>query len=137
MGMNDPISPAVRGEFPSIGMQDSLRTAILRMSEKNTSALIVKHEEEVVGIVTDMDLMYGIVEGKDMDGPTASFMTACELITEKPTTSPCVQLHEGESVKNALEVMNTAGVHNLLVSCDMGMGTCMVTIRDLLKLAVS
>jgi CBS domain-containing protein len=137
MGMNDPISPAVKGDFPVIGLKDSLRSAIEKMSENNTSALIVKHEQEVVGIVTDMDLMHGIVSYDDFDEPTAaSFMTPCELITEKFTTSPCIQLSEGESVKNALAVMDTAGVHNLLVDCEMGHGTCMVSIRDLLKLAI-
>ena len=137
MGMYDPISPAVKGDFPVIGLKDSLRSAIKKISENNTSALIVKHEQEVVGIVTDMDLMRGIVSYDDFDeSPAASFMTPCELITEKPTTSPCVQLHEGETVRNALEVMDAAGVHNLLVACEVGSGTCMVSIRDLLKLAI-
>ena len=121
-----------------VGMNDSLLTATENMSKHNVSALIVKNGEELVGILTDMDVMDGIVRNNDLINTTvASCMTACQLITDNPVKSPCVQLYEGENVKNALEIMSTAGIHNLLVSCEMGLGTCMVSIRDLLKIAIS
>lgn len=76
--------------------------------------------------------------GSDLtDTNVASCMTACQLITDKNIKSPCVQLYEGENVKNALDVMSTAGIHNLLVSCEMGMRTSKVNIRDLLKIAIT
>jgi len=122
----------------AIRRNDSLLTAAIYMAQHDTSALIVKDGEELVGILTDMDIMDGIVHNNDLTGTNvASCMTACQLITESPVKSPCVQLYEEESVKNALEIMSTAGIHNLLVSCEMGIGTCMVSIRDLLKVAIS
>jgi len=137
MALHDPIKPAVK-HTPVVYMNDSLMTAAENMSKHDVSALIVKNGEELVGILTDMDVMDGIVRNNDLANTTvASCMTACQLITENPAKSPCVQLYEGENVKNALEVMSTAGIHNLLVSCEMGLGTCMVSIRDLLKVAIS
>ena len=137
MGLHDPIRPAVK-HTPVVGMNDSLLTAAENMSKHDVSALIVKNGEELVGILTDMDVMDGIVRNHDLNGTTvASCMTACQLITENSAKSPCVQLYEGENVKNALEIMSTAGIHNLLVSCEMGVGTCMVSIRDLLKIAIA
>lgn len=137
MALHDPIKPAVK-HTPTVRLNDSLQTAAKYMALHDTSALIVKDGEELVGILTDMDIMDGIVHYDDLAGTNvASCMTACQLITESPAQSPCVQLYEEESVKNALEIMSTAGVHNLLVSCEMGLGTCMVSIRDLLKVAIS
>lgn len=137
MALHDPIRPAVR-HTPVVRMDDSLLTAAENMSKHDVSALIVKDGEELIGILTDMDIMDGIARNNDLAGTTvANCMTACQLITESPTPSPCVQLYEGESVKSALEIMSTAGIHNLLVSCGMGLGTCMVSIRDLLKVAIA
>lgn len=137
MALHDPISPAVK-QTSSIRIDDNLMTAAEKIAKYDASALLVKNGAEVVGILTDMDIMEGIVRyNNPQNTKVADCMTACQLISDKPVKSPCVQLHEGESVKNAFDIMSTAGVHNLLVSCEMGLGTCLVSIRDLLKVAVS
>jgi predicted transcriptional regulator len=63
-----------------------------------------------------------------------SFMIACELITERVTTNPCIQLNEEESVGNALRLMSGAGVHNLMVSGENDTCVGTVSITDLLGL---
>ena len=137
MALHDPIRTAVK-HTPAVGLDDSLMTAVEYMAKHNASALIVKDGEELVGILTDMDVMDGIVRNRDLtDIKVASCMTACQLISDSPVRTPCVQLYEGESVESALKIMSKAGIHNLLVSCGMGLGTCMVSIRDLLKIAVA
>jgi CBS domain-containing protein len=137
MALYDPISPAVKNT-PTIRLDDSLLTAAEMMTQNDASALIVKEGEELVGILTDMDVMDGIVRHTDLqEVKVADCMTECQLINDSPVKSPCVQLYEGENVKNALDVMSTAGVHHLLVSCEMGLGTCMVSIGDLLRVAIS
>ena len=137
MALHDPIASAVR-ITPAVNMNDSLLTAAEYMAKHDTSALIVKDGEELVGILTDMDVMDGIVRNNDFAGTkVASCMTACQLIAGNRAKSPCVQLYQEESVENALKAMSSAGIHNLLVSCEMGVGTCTVSIRDLLRIAVS
>ena len=75
------------------------------------------------------------MENKDLDATRVSeIMTGCELITRERKTTPCVQLHEAETVENALKVLDVAGVHNLLVSGDNDKQVGMVSIRDLLRL---
>lgn len=138
MGLNDDISAAVNWDAPRIAMEDSLRVVIQKMVDSRTSALLVKVGAEVAGIVTDMDVMKAVVDENDLDKTKASnLMTACELISGNVVKSPCVQLHEAESVKNALGVLDTAGVHNLVVSGENDKLTGIVSIRDLLKLVIS
>jgi len=135
MGLRNEISSAVKWDTPSIEAQDSLRTALIKMAKSGSSALVVKSGDEVIGVVTDMDLMDRIAKGEDLDIITASrFMTSCEIITDKRKKTPCVQLDETQSVENAIGVMATAGVHHLLVTGEKGAGV--VSANDLLRLVV-
>ena len=134
MGLDAEIKSVVNWDAPSIGINDSLRKVIQHMVDYKTSALLVKMDDEVVGVVTDMDVMDSI-NNKDLDAIKASeFMSACELINEEGTKTPCAQLYESESAKNALKVMSSAGVHHLLVSGEKKAG--LVSVNDLLKLAI-
>lgn len=138
MGFNDSISAAIQKDTPAVGLEDSLRTAVRKMSDAGASAIIVQSGAELVGIVTVMDLMNSVCRNDDLDGTkVTSFMTACELITRVVARVPCIQLDEDESVKNALDIMNEAGVHDLLVSGGpQGKAIGMVSAADLLKIAV-
>lgn len=137
MSMNDAIRNAMRDDTPSVNLEDSLRTTIRKMSDANATALIVKSDDKLVGIVTEMDVMHQVANNADLDNVKVSqLMTACELITSKPAKIPCVQLDEDESVKNALAIMYEAGIRNLLVSGTDGQAKGVVSARDLLKLAV-
>ncbi len=135
MGLGDEISPAVNWEAPSVDLADTLRTALTKLAKSGTSALVVKRGAEVIGVVTDMDFMGSIAKGGDLDGVTVSeFMSPCEVISDKKIHSPCVQLDESQSVKNAIGVMDLAGIHHLLVTGEKGAG--LVSATDLLRLAV-
>ena len=117
MSLNDTISKAIKKDTPSVALEDTLETAIRRMVDEDCTALAVQSNDELIGIVTDMDIMDSIKRnGLTGKVKVADFMVRCELITEKWTKSPCVQLDEDESVENALKLMAGAGVHHLLVS---------------------
>ena len=138
MGFTDTISSAIQKETLVIESTDSLRTAIQKMTQANATGLIVKSGGDLIGIVTVMDLMNSVANDDDLDTtPVSSFMTACELITDKVVKTPCVQLDEGQNVKDALKIMNEAGVRNLLVSGDNNEAIGMVSALSLLKLAIS
>lgn len=137
MSMNDTIRNAMRDDTPSVNLEDSLRTTIQKMSGANATALLVKSGDELVGIVTEMDVMHQVANDADLDEIKVSqLMTACELITSKPAKTPCVQLDEDESIKNALAIMYEAGIRNLLISGADGQAKGIVSARDLLKLAI-
>ncbi len=138
MGMSDEIKSVVNWDAPSVEPADSLRVVIQKMVESNVCALTVKLNEEVVGVVTEMDLMYSIDKKDDLDHTNASsLMSACELISDKAVATPCVQLDASESVENALGVMNIAGVHHLVVDGGDDNSVGIVSIGGLLKLVIS
>jgi CBS domain-containing protein len=135
MGLRNEISSAVKWDSPSIDLQGTLRMAITEMANSGASALVVKSGDEVIGVVTDMDLMRCIANGDDFDGLTVSkFMTSCEIISGKKIKTPCIQLDESQSVENAIGVMDLAGVHHLLVTGEKGTGV--ISAQDLLRSVV-
>jgi CBS domain-containing protein len=138
MGFNDEIINAVHWDAPSVDMGANLRTVTQMMVDNQSSALTVMMGEEVMGVVTDMDILESFGRNDDLDKTkVAEFMTTCEVISNKEITSPCAQLDSAQSVENALAVMNIAGVHHLLVSNDEKKQAGIISILDLLKLVVS
>lgn len=138
MGFNDEIVKAVNWNVPSVDMEANLRTATQLMVENQSSALIVMMNDEVMGVVTDMDIMESLGKNDDLDETkVAEFMTSCELISNEEIASPCAQLDSAESVNNALAVMNSAGIHHLLVSGEEKNKAGIVSILDLLKLVLA
>ncbi len=138
MSLKDEIRSAVNWDAPGVDMNDSLRTAIQKMMVGGSTALLVKMDSIVIGVVTDMDLMRTVVSNEDLDETKVSeFMTGCELITGRTTKTPAVQLHEAESVENALGVLEEANLHNLVVSGENEKCAGTVSVRDLLGLVIS
>lgn len=130
------IKEAIVREYPNISPDDSLGTAIKIMAQKNTSALVVKDERDVlVGIVTNSDVMYSLVNELDLqETKISSFMTNCELISTKGTRNPCAQLDEDQDVLSALKVMYQAGVNHLVVSGHDGEPVGIVSSLEIIKL---
>lgn len=137
MGLNTEIKNAVNWEAPAVAMDDSLRIVIQKMVDSKRSSVLVKTGDDVVGIVTDMDILGSIARYDDLDGTKVSgFMTGCELILGSAVKSPCVQLDSEQSVGDAIGVMNAAGVHHLVVSGDKETCTGVVSVLDLLEMAI-
>ncbi len=130
------IREAIVREYPDIKPDDSLGTAIKIMAQKNTSALVVKDEAgALVGIVTNSDVMYSLVNELDLqETKISSFMTNCELISTKGTRNPCAQLDEDQDVLSALKVMYQAGVNHLVVSGHDGQPVGIVSSLEIIKL---
>ena len=136
MSLKDTIRNAITKVTPAVALEDTLETAIRKMVDGACSALAVQSSGELIGIVTDMDIMESI-RRNGLAGKVSDFMVKCELLAEKGTKSPCVQLDEDESVENALKVMAGAGVHHLLVSGANNKVIGIVSSRALLKLVLS
>ena len=130
------IKEAIVRQYPDIKPDDSLGTAIKMMAQKNTSALVVKDETgNLVGIVTNSDVMYSLVNELDLqETKISSFMTNCELISTKGTRNPCAQLDEDQDVLSALKVMYQAGVNHLVVAGHDGQPVGIVSSLEIIKL---
>ena len=140
MGLNDSIGAAVQKIGATVSLDDSLRDAIRRLAEASgaTGLVVMADGGRVVGIITARDLMRGIANQADLDGTRVSqYMSACELLGQRATKSPCVQVDQNESVAMTLAVMDQAGVDNLLVSGEGGEAVGTVSAKELLKLAIA
>ncbi len=138
MSLSNSIKDAIKKKLPAVKTSDSLRSAITAITDANSSACVVYSGDELIGIVTEMDLMGGIADQKDIDSnEVSSIMTVCELISNKAAITPCVQLDEDESTESALGIMHEAGVHHLLVSGKSGNAVGVISALQLLKLVIS
>ena len=137
MKLQSEIKNAVNWKAPTLSLESSLREAIQKMVTNNVSALAVKIDDALVGVVTEMDVIDSISDQKDPDKTRVSdFLTACELITNQGQKSPCAQLDGTESVENAIKVLSVAGTHNLVVSGRTDKEVGVASVRDLLKLLI-
>ena len=139
MKFQTEIKNAVDWDAPSVGLESSLRDVIQKLVASKASALAVKIDDILVGVVTDIDIIDSISDQRDLDTTKVSeFLTPCELITNDLTKgSPCAQLDESESVENALKVLSVSGTHNLVVSGKTDKDVGIASIRDLLHLLIS
>jgi CBS domain-containing protein len=129
------IKEAVVREYPSISREDTLGTAIKLMAKNNASALVVREDEGLIGIVTITDVMHSLAHEEDLHSTMiGSFMTRCDLISTSATRNPCVQLDEHQDALSALKVMYEAGVHHLVVSGDSGWPGGVVSSLEIVKL---
>ena len=134
MGINDSIRGAIRRKFPAVSHGNTLETAVKVMAQANVSALVVKQDDELTGIVTITDIMCSIARGDDLqETKVSSFMTVCDFITKKATNNPCVQLDESEDAITAIQIMYEAGVNHLLISDRNGEPAGMVSSLELIK----
>jgi CBS domain-containing protein len=129
------VKQAVKRKFPTIDIDDSLETAMQRMTENNVSVLAVKVGEELVGIATVWDVLNGLANNYERKTTSIStFMTKCEFNTDHSTKNSCIQLDEDEDAISAIKVMYEAGVNHLLVTGERGKPVGIVSSLDLVKL---
>jgi CBS domain-containing protein len=99
---------------------DSLRDAAGRMWKHQTGSLLVMEGTELLGIVTERDLMKAVARGADLDATPVSAVMTRQVLTVTPDTS----LHD------AARHMATRWIRHLPVVVD-GEVVGMVSQRDL------
>lgn len=65
---------------------DTLEAAARKMWEQQTGSLLVLDGQELLGIITERDVLKAVATGTSMDTPVSDVMTK-ELITVEPGTS--------------------------------------------------
>lgn len=129
------IKEAVVREYPVISLDDNLAAAMQTMAHNNASALVVKSNDDFVGIVTITDVLFSLAHDSNLqETRISSFMTTCELISEKGTSNPCSQLDEEQDALSAIKVMHEAGVNHLVVSGSRGEPVGIVSSLEIIKL---
>jgi len=98
----------------------SLRDAAARMWKQQTGSLVILDGDELVGIITERDIMKAVARGDDLDGTPISAVMTRAVITVAPD----------DSVEQAAEHMATRWIRHLPVVAD-GALVGMVSQRDL------
>lgn len=107
-----------------VDCQCKVRDVARQMAEQDIGSLLVKKDEEVVGIITEMDLVRRVL-AKNQD-PDA-------VAVEAVMSAPVYAIEEHESLEKARQRMTGHAVQHLLVTRE-GQPVGMVSSRNLLDL---
>jgi len=107
----------------TISPEESLRSALERMSEKNVGALVVVDGDAVVGIFSERDYATGVVEEKNftLEMPVSRFMS-----------SPVYAVAQNDSVDECIALMTQKRFRHLPVM-EGGHLIGLISIGDLVK----
>lgn len=100
----------------------SLRDAAFAMDGADVGALVVSDGEEIVGILTERDIVAALAGGADPDAVTVE-----AVMTRDPR-----YLTLADTAQTAARIMGAVGCRHLPV-VDEGMAVGMVSLRDLLR----
>ena len=112
----------MRRELKQVRHDAVVRDAAKRMRDEKVSSLLVEKNEELVGIITDTDVVRrAVAEGSDL------MKTTVDTIM----TSPIATIESLRTVQDAHDMMGDLGVRHLGVT-EKGKLVGVVSVRDLL-----
>lgn len=106
----------------SIGPKTSIASAAKTMQQARVGSLFVKKGKQLVGVVTDTDIVRrAVATGKPLG----------KLTVEKVMTTPICTIEESQSIDEAQDMMGDLGVRHLGVTRE-GDIIGVVSVRDLM-----
>lgn len=106
----------------SIGPKTSIANAAKTMQQARVGSLFVKKGKQLVGVVTDTDIVRrAVATGKPLG----------KLTVEKVMTTPICTIEESQSIDEAQDMMGDLGVRHLGVTRE-GDIIGVVSVRDLM-----
>ena len=93
----------------SVDSEDTVIEAARLMDEKEISSVLVKHQRELVGIITDRDIITRILS-KGLD--------AAKVRVSEVMSSPLITIEEDASVEEAAKKMAEHSIRRLVVERD-------------------
>lgn len=107
----------------SVGLKTSISSAAKTMRQARVGSLLIKKGKQLVGIVTDTDIVRrAVASGKPLG----------KVTVEKIMTAPICTIEMGESVDEAQNMMAELGVRHLGVTKN-GEITGVISLRDVLS----
>jgi CBS domain-containing protein len=102
----------MRTDLPEVSPEASFEEVVETMKRNNSDVVVIKKGGEIVGLITDSDVIAWRASGSDTSKVKAyQVMTPCEVLGR----NPCLQIHEDDDLQNAMKVMAVSGVRHLLV----------------------
>jgi CBS domain-containing protein len=103
---NQLVGLITRISVPSVTPSTPVSQIAQLMTQQNIGAVIVLKDLDVLGIVTERDIVEGVAQGKkDLDG----------LVAQDIMTSPVITIDHDRTVQDALKIMENNGIRRLVV----------------------
>lgn len=122
MGLHASINQVMSRQIATITHIESLKTAVKQMGSQDIGSLIVMEEENVVGVITETDIVRRAL-AKDLD--------LIQTRVEEVMSFPVFSIEEGESLTQARRIMGENNIRHLLVTRN-GQPTGVISVRNLL-----
>ncbi|MBM4123120.1 MAG: CBS domain-containing protein [Nitrospira sp.] len=116
------LAQVMRRELKKIAHDNSVREAAKRMRDERIGSLMVEKGGQLVGIVTETDVVRRAVAGDKNLG---------KITVESIMTSPIASIEVMRTVQDAHDMMGDLGVRHLGVT-EQGKLVGLVSVRDLL-----
>lgn len=110
-------------EKPKVNLRTSIKNIIIEITEKRLGVTAVIEDDKIIGIITDGDLRRMLTKENDF-----SSLTAKDIMSANPK-----RITTNAMAVDALEVMETNGISQLLVEEDNGNYAGVVHLHDLIK----
>ncbi len=115
MRVADVMTPASVTDSPA----DTLRSAAERMWRQQTGSLVVMDADQLVGIITERDLLKAIAQGVDVEKATVGDVMTRDVVTAYPD----------EALRDAARTMAAHWIRHLPVTAE-GAVVGMLSMRD-------
>jgi CBS domain-containing protein len=106
--VNQVVGSIARNPVPSVGLTTPITEVSSLMAENDIGAVIVIKGVEVLGIVTESDIIEKIAQKRDLIG----------LVTQDIMTSPVITIHYDRPISDALKIMIDNNLRRLVVVDD-------------------
>jgi CBS domain-containing protein len=116
----DLMTPAAVTDSPD----DTLAEASAKMRSEQTGSLLVMERDELIGIVTERDVLRTVADGQDPKSVTLRDVMTTDVVTIGPD----------KEIREAAEIMFQKWFRHLPVVTDDGRVAGIISLRDLLTL---
>lgn len=107
--LSEPVSKYTNPELMVVSSELTVTDAANAMIESRVDSILVFENDEVIGIVTNKDILSDVVA----KGQDPSKVTIKEI-----THQPLLKIHKDAKVKEAIDIMNKNDVRRLIVTDD-------------------
>ena len=117
------IANVMSRDIQVVNPTDTITAVARRMSEVDSGVMPVVDGEDIVGVITDRDIVVRVVgEGRDSEISVAEVMT-----------SPVVTCQEGESLKDAVKKMADLQMRRLVILDEAGKLAGILSLGDVAR----
>ena len=104
--LNEPVSKFTNPKMTTVASNLTIRDAAKAMAESKIDSILVFEHGQIIGIVTEKDILYDVV-AKGLD-PT-------KTIIKKITKSPLITIRKDATVREAIGLMKKHDIRRLVV----------------------